>query len=132
MHLSAQNMRQEKREKDMRRTNSFQSEFVNSLKEQIFHDICHKNFTSQWHKLSKFYVFSPAVLKVNKFILSLICKCENGFLRAISHWRWGLRCEIRWEVHFKHINDSMYIKDLERWHHYNVTSENCKIMLISR
>jgi hypothetical protein len=30
--------------------------------------------------------------------------CENGFLRAISHQRWSLRCEIRWEVHFEQIN----------------------------
>jgi hypothetical protein len=24
----------------------------------------------------------------------------NGFPRAISHWRWSLRCEMFWEVHF--------------------------------
>jgi hypothetical protein len=31
----------------------------------------------------------------------------------------------------KYINDSMFIKDLLRWHHFSVTLENSDIMLIS-
>jgi hypothetical protein len=32
----------------------------------------------------------------------------------------------------KYINDSMFIKDLVKWCHYNVTLENSDIMLVSR
>ena len=31
----------------------------------------------------------------------------------------------------KYINDSMFIKDLLRWHHFSVTLENSDIILIS-
>ena len=43
--------------------------------------------------------------------------CNHGFLWAISHWRPSMRCdhEMRWEVCVEQ-NDSMFIKDLVRWH----------------
>jgi hypothetical protein len=34
--------------------------------------------------------------------------------------------------HAKHINDSIFIEDLVKWHHDNVTLKNSDIMLISR
>jgi hypothetical protein len=36
--------------------------------------------------------------------------CANEFFRAISHWKWSPRCEMRWEVHFEHnIHVSMIV-----------------------
>ena len=63
------------------------------------------------------------ILESTTEIYSIVDLCyENEFLRAISHRRRSLRCEvIRNSSQAKHINNSMFTEDLLRRHHYSVT-----------